>query len=101
MRIDNLAACPNCHASSGKSPLVRRDTAPRYGLVSKDVHQAFRGVTRANSEDKERYTLEEYRDMGISDGQFFVRYRAQCTDCEFSFGFEHAEKLRRESAKRS
>jgi len=43
--------------------------------------------------DDETFTVREDYQQGIIDGEYFVRYSAKCRECDFSFSYEHKQKV--------
>jgi hypothetical protein len=83
MSADNWANCPKCH----KKPVSQDEYAASiYGTVTVSKFLAMVSAYKPAPEDG-MLTLRENYEVGISEGKFFVNYRASCS-CGFHYEFK-------------
>lgn len=94
MSADNWTICPNC---AGKIEAVRRELGKQvstaYGSVPQEEYLKLRRRFDEVSKVTPKHTLREDFEVGIKPGgNFHIWYEARCTECGWSFTFQHDQK---------
>jgi hypothetical protein len=94
MSADNWAPCPQCEKIGEKrSRDLSAAADAAYGKVGADEYLAMLRQASEVAPDDERNTLREDYEIGISDGEFYIRYSGTCDKCGFKFTHKHDEMM--------
>jgi hypothetical protein len=98
MSASNWALCPKCSKKYvSKIETAKKALNDAYGKVSIDqynkLQNEFKNIENADSEDNPEDSLREDYEQGIVDGKYYVSYRASCQECNWSFKYEHSQKI--------
>lgn len=92
MSADNWGYCPKCKAKHDADRQCTIDAAENlYGKVPAFDYNAALNEANAIPEHPEVTLREDYECYTDEDGKFVVSYRCHCTDCGFTFSFNHKE----------
>lgn len=98
MSADNWETCPNCYRIAIEEYNELGDTIiSSYGEIPRDEYMALVRKYESGMRKLE-FTLREDYEIGIYDdddgAEFYVSYKAQCSECGFSHIFKHTEKVK-------
>lgn len=100
MSANNWTQCPRCAATEkAKAERLRAEADDQYGKVpaerwkQMDADARKAQVLVESDPGPDGYTLREDYELGIVNGEFYVRYQAGCSDCDFSYSFTIEEPL--------
>lgn len=102
MSADNWASCPKCLANHQKAVAQRQKNAEEsYGKIpAKEYLKLLKGA-----EDKKKPSVDTLREdyyIGVNEqGVFRVSYLGSCSECDFSFSYEHEEEASLEDGKQT
>jgi len=94
MSADNWRICPACKVRVDELNEARINApGEAYGKVARDTYEKL--LEAAKNLTKLDDTLREDYEIRVdSNGIFHVDYLASCTDCNFSFRYQHKEKTK-------
>jgi predicted Zn-ribbon and HTH transcriptional regulator len=94
MSANNWAQCPKCEKKFNESvKMAKANLKNSYGKVEAEAYiLASQAVAAMKFDD--RQTLREDWELGIIDGEFYVRYSAHCDKCGFNHEFKKDEVLK-------
>ena len=93
MSADNWAICPKCKQTATKAfEKQKLHAGAAYGKVSPDEYLRLLAAIPQQPALKE--SLREDYELGIlEDGNFYVRYLGECTECAFAFNYKYDQDL--------
>ena len=95
MSADNWTTCPRCLAKAEVAKAKQRDNAAKaYGKLKPDEWIALQA--EASNPVELNSSLREDYELGVlTDGEFYVNYRASCTNagCGFAFEYKHQQQV--------
>lgn len=95
MSADNWGECPKCETQRQADIVaLSQKSSDSYGKVSVDAFDAMRQeLADLLNNDMDATLREDYEFYLDPDtGVFEARYSARCTECGWSFKFNHEEK---------
>lgn len=99
MSADNWTQCPRClkrRAVEVENKTVAVDAA--YGNVTVDQFDHLRSELANLKSDRVDETFREDWEIGLSDGEFFVRYRGSCGSCNLRYEFKYDDTVNTDGA---
>lgn len=93
MSADNWAICPKCRELAEHKKEVLGDKVSRaYGEVSPEEYLDL--VKKLNEPIEQDRTLREDYEIGIrKTAEFYVRYKAACGVCGFSYAYKYDQPI--------
>lgn len=94
MSADSWTYCLKCRRDS--EALISdglEKLRAQYGKIPEADYLATANALADDAERLPRSTLKENYQVGIDEDRFLVKYRASCTECGFSFEFDHNEVI--------
>lgn len=87
MSADNWAVCPKCWEDRNREQeKLQTKVDEAYGKVTSKEYLAM--LHRLENPPKLENTLREEYELGILDGEFYVRYKGSCRVCGFSYEYK-------------
>ena len=93
MSADNWTICPNCVLlNEQERERIQRKLGESYGIIPFDQYIAL--VEKGESiEEITETTLREDYEIGIYNGEFSIKYRCHCLECNFSYDYDFEQHL--------
>jgi predicted Zn-ribbon and HTH transcriptional regulator len=91
MSADNWTVCPKCQKEVDKKYAKEKQfLASQYGKIS-----AYAFVERSNAFKNMtlKDTLREDYEIGIYEGEFYIRYSGCCSKCGYEFKYDYKQKI--------
>jgi hypothetical protein len=96
MSADNWTTCPMCAKKADDAWKAEQNRVREsYGKVSPEEYLAMVPVKQPIIGE----TFREDYGLGLRDGEFYVSYHGECTECGFAHTFQHREAIVPQNAK--
>ena len=93
MSADSWAKCPKCGGTAiDKRQEVADKLADAYGKVTSSEYLDMLAEAQTIEYD-DAETLREDYEIGIFDGEFFVKYCGHCEKCGFEYNFKYSDRI--------
>lgn len=90
MSADNWTICPNCKQNLlDEKERKQNELNEKYGKISLDEYNLLQNEFELLNEKEMEYTLREDYQIGIKRENFNIEYRSRCSQCQFSFIYNH------------
>lgn len=91
MSADNWTICPKCFKEATlRKEEERRKVIDSYGKI--EISEFLKLDAKAKENPAVSHTLrEDYAINTLATGEFYISYKARCSECNFSFEYKHSE----------
>jgi len=94
MSANNWGICPKCKQARREALAdLEKRASETYGEIPEDEYLALLAQVKAGLPEL-THTLPEYYEIFMGeDGEFYIRYSAHCTVCNFSHEFKKSDQV--------
>ena len=91
MSTNHYRECPRCRQRAARDKLLaQKKTQESYGKVPAEEYDRL--LAESRKKIPLRDILREDYQLGVgTDGVFAVNYRCRCSECNFTYSYQHRE----------